>query len=80
MPEVVENKENTLVEPVLANAKTVVRLTKSGLIKDKTDGLTNPEMAKKYNLTPASISKALRMVGLTNKRAKPKAKFEVTED
>ncbi len=77
MPEVKDNN----VTPVYTDAvKTVVKLTKNGLIQDKDNGLTNPQMAKKYSLTPTQISKALKMVGLTKKRAKAQAKFEIVED
>ncbi len=77
-----ENNSNTTVatQPIYTTDRNVVKLTKNGLIKDKEEGLTNPEMAKKYDLTPAAISKALKMVGLTKKRAKARAKFEIVEE
>lgn len=69
-----------LVQPVFAKEKTVVKLTKTGLIKDKENGLTNKEMAKKYNLSVASLSKALKITGLSNIRAKTKSTFEIVEE
>lgn len=77
MPE--NNASGEAVAPVYTNKDGVVRLTKSGLLKDKEAGLTNPEMAKKYNLTIASITKALKMAGVV-KRAKQKATFEIVPD
>lgn len=77
-----DNQDNTNVAtaPVVVAPKGVVKLTRTGLVADKDNGLTNPEMATKYGLSPAQISKALKMAGIEKTRAKNKPKFEVTQD
>lgn len=75
-----DNTEVTTVTPELTTTSKVVKLTKSGLLADKNSGLTNPEMAKKYNLAVTQITKALKMAGIVNIKAKAKAKFEIVED
>lgn len=70
--------EATLTAPDVVG-KQVVKLTKSSLAKDKEDGLTTPEMAKKYNLAPSQMSKALKIAGIATK-AKRKPSFIIVED
>ena len=55
--------------------KEVVKLTVEGLKQDKANGLTNPQMATKYGLSPGQISKAMKMAGI--KLRPVQKKFEI---
>ena len=72
---------NNVIEsplPVVEKTKNVVRLTKTGLMQDKENGTTIPEMAKKYGLPVATMRKALKQAGIEIK-ARQKAKFIIEE-
>lgn len=56
----------------------VVELTKAALLKDKEEGLTVDEQAKKYGLPVTQMRKALKIANITVK-AKPKLKFRFTD-
>lgn len=64
----------------LTNKKEVIKLSKKMLTEDKNGGLTNPEIAKKYNLPVTQVTKALKMVGLYKVKARTRNKFEIVED
>jgi hypothetical protein len=61
-------------------SREVVKLTAKGLKRDREDGLTNKEMAEKYNLSAADIQKALKLAGLSNSKPRAKAKFVLLDD
>ena len=56
-----------------------VVLTKGGLLKDKENGLTVPEIATKYGLSKGQMTKALKIAGITT-RAKAKTTFVFAEE
>lgn len=72
-------KENPVTQPIVRKVGNVLQITKSGLLKDKEDGLTIPQMAEKYKVSKASLTKALRMAGIT-KRARTITKIEIIDD
>ena len=46
----------------------IVEFTKSGLEKDIQNGMSRKEMATKYGISTVNLAKALKEVGLSNKR------------
>lgn len=75
MPENTKDARSNVVAPVAAETTNVVKFTRTSLIADKTAGLTNADMAKKYSLPAAQISRALKMAGLDIKQRRAKGKL-----
>lgn len=55
-------------------------ITKSSFLQDLEDGLTRKEMATKYEVTMAGISKGIKIFGLENTKPKKKLNVEFIDD